>query len=198
MPQLCHRAAQLLREEMLYHEQHDHLPPFNEELMKRIIEEIQQLHGTLDRHLSNPFLADEQVSGYVASNLVTLRTAILRNKHCALAYLKLREKRVADEWWRANLGAAPEVMASMNKPEKAFFSKYDAATTEFMSNLGLDLRLDLSPPLGSCFVQVQAKTKHGQIATEDDFDWSIDAQSRIMLPRSTALPLVQKGVCDAV
>ena len=91
-------AAQLLKDECTHYARGDTLPAFDEEGLKKVCTEINQLQKAIHDNLSNPFLGLNANEPYCAANIVTLTSAMLRNKRCTAAYIKMRQERLIKEW----------------------------------------------------------------------------------------------------
>eukprot|EP01001_Neometanema_parovale_P011200 NODE_7440_length_766_cov_119.622084_g7198_i0.p1 GENE.NODE_7440_length_766_cov_119.622084_g7198_i0~~NODE_7440_length_766_cov_119.622084_g7198_i0.p1 ORF type:complete len:201 (-),score=35.38 NODE_7440_length_766_cov_119.622084_g7198_i0:71-673(-) len=186
-------ALNLLKEQATHHARGESVPPYNEEGIKQVINQTQQLHSTRQDNLSNPFLELSSKEPYCASNIVTLGAAMLRNKRCGLAYLKQREERVLEAWWKHGLDLPATTRDNMSVDESKFFSDYDKLMSDYISDLGLDLRVDQQPPVAGQ-MWIRTTKEHGTVPAGDGYDWTIGQDEMMSLSRSTAVELLQKGV----
>lgn len=53
---------------------------------------------------------------------------------------KMRQERLAKEWWRYGLDLPAEAKQNLSNGELAYLQAYDKLMTDYISDLGLDLR----------------------------------------------------------
>jgi GINS complex subunit 1 len=187
-------AVELLTSERTQLAQGRGLPPYNEEKLKEVITETNQLQRTLRDNLSNPFLGLNAGDPYCAANIVALTTAMLRNKRCSMAYLKMREERLVEEWWRHGRDLPPETRPNLSDGEGAFLQGYDQLVTDYILDLGVDLRASRWPPLRASHKFVLSTAAAGEIPADDGHDWTVDGTGEMFaVARATADQLLQKG-----
>lgn len=188
-------------------------PPYNDELVRVVQNEIQEHNAQLDAAFR---AADEkvqkaeqagtlqQVPGGVkkidsfpedVSTIVVHHSSILRNKRLLMAYSQLRLDRIKAFRWQ---GRVPEsIKNNMSTAELQFFKGYDRLLSRYMrkgEGIGLDLAVDLVPPKDP-EIQVRALQDYGEMVASNG---TIHFQKNAVffMAQEDAEPLIRNKVLE--
>ncbi len=122
---------------------HPWLPPYEEDAIKKVIAETNALAAIVTRVTLTP--KAELFKPLKAGSVVTHYNALQRQKRLALAYLNYRMNKIKDLYWETvDIPAACETRLS--PAERDFHSGYQQIMSEFMSETGVKLNSDPTPP----------------------------------------------------
>eukprot|EP00887_Chlorella_sp_A99_P003991 scaffold11.g3991.t1 len=201
------------------------LPPFNEEMVRCVVDEIKLQHDKLtevfnqarERHrlgLIEQGLDPDAAGGNPAAwhgteseatELMVYHGSILRNKRLLFAYVKERAERIRELRWMHR--TLPEhVKVNLSPQELSFFKArsgglgYDRLLSRYMRSgrggIGLDLTADPVPPEDPC-VQVRVLRDYGEVVFSSG-KVSLQRGKSHWLPRDEVHPLVMDGVLELV
>ena len=101
--------------------------------------------------------------------------------------------------WRYGLDLPSETRERLSKPELTFVQGFDKVVTDYIADLEVDLRTGHWPPLMASHKRIISTKAVGDVPAEDGHDWSIDDSGEMFsVARSTADPLIQKGVAKSL
>jgi len=188
---LADKALELIKE--LDRSRNSQLPPFSEDTVRKVLEEINTL---LQQNVRDIEKLKEGDSSLVTG--VHLRHAALeRNKRCLLAYLYNRLERLRGMRWQCGGVLPPEVTRCLCDPESAWFASYSRSLASYQRSLGdglgLDLSTELKPPK-TLYVEVRALEDYGELELEEGEVVVLEKDSTHFLPLSVCEGLIRQGV----
>ncbi|CAG0904851.1 unnamed protein product [Cyprideis torosa] len=191
------RAVELLKE---LNRSGSSLPAFNEESVRRILEECRQLFEANQADVART--VEEGAAAFMPA--VHLRHSCLeRNRRCLLTYLTTRLSLIRRHRWEFASSILPEdIRANLCEPETKWLQNYSRSLAQYMASIGgasgLDLTQDLQPPK-SVFVEVRCVQEYGEYQLESTGDMVLlRRNSTHLLPRGEAEPLIRQGILEHV
>ncbi|XP_014663987.1 PREDICTED: DNA replication complex GINS protein PSF1-like [Priapulus caudatus] len=189
------KALELIRE--LQRSAGSALPPFNEDGIRQVLEEMR---GLFEQN-------QQDVSATVGGEMglfsgVQLRHACLeRNRRCLLAYLYNRLLRIRDMRWEFGSVLPQDIKLCLSEHELQWFSRYSKSLAGYMRSIGshggLDLTQDTKPPK-SLYIEVRCLVDYGEFETDDGDIILLKKSSQHFLPRSQCEHLVRQGILEHI
>ncbi|CAL5228002.1 g11057 [Coccomyxa viridis] len=204
------RAVDLVKE--LVNAGSDALPPYNDEQVRLVIEEVQE-HAAAMKELSRSLNELKQAreaeleargepSDAVSfsdfpeqsSAFIVHHTSILRNKRLLLIYTKERMDRIKRLRWQQR-SLPDSIKINLSPQEIQWFSTYSRLLSDYMrrdKGIGMDLTLDTQPPKApDMFVRVLQDCGNVAFSTGSV---TLKKGSTHFLPQAEADHLIQEGV----
>ncbi|KAF0691390.1 Aste57867_17357 [Aphanomyces stellatus] len=184
---LCAKAKELLKELG----RSEWLPPYNEECMRQITEEVNAFHEQI---LEKMQLFDDGIENHPSQHcsLVVSHQCLMRNKRSALTYINHRVNKIKDLRWQTG-SVVPENLAPVLCPrEMEFFHSYDQGLSNYMSAFKIDLSADLQPPK-DLYIEVRVVKDCGEIYTENG-PVQLQVNSTHFLRRADVEGLIRQGM----
>ncbi|XP_059149499.1 DNA replication complex GINS protein PSF1-like [Physella acuta] len=192
---LAEKALDLVRE--LHRTTGGTLPPYNEDKIRQVLEEIKTLY---DQNKDQVHFAAEGQPGLVSSIQVR-HAGIQRNKRCLLAYLYNRLEHIRKMRWEFGSVLPPDVKYNMCEHEVQWFNQYNRLLANYMRSIGenggLDLTQDMKPPK-TLYVLVRCIMDHGEFETQDGNVILLKKNSQHYLLRSECEHLIRQGVLEHI
>ncbi|KAK9806721.1 hypothetical protein WJX72_000554 [[Myrmecia] bisecta] len=210
------RAAELLREVAFC--QPDTLPPWNDELIRQVLEEVSEHNNMMKRIFRDvnkreavKFAArgegtEDEFPGVdwsqqpdEAAAVIVHHESILRNKRLLMTYVKERADRIKSLRWRGR--SIPEhILPQLSPTEVQYFKTYDRLLTKYMrkgsTGIGMDLTLDARPP-GDPNLQVRVVKDYGEMMFSSG-RFILRRNMVLFLPRHEVESLVREGVLEPI
>ncbi|XP_002731436.1 DNA replication complex GINS protein PSF1-like [Saccoglossus kowalevskii] len=188
------KALELIRE--LHRSTEGVLPPFNDEGIRQVLEEMRSLYEQNQADVSATVAGEQGLfSG------VQLRHASLeRDKRCLLAYLYNRLQKIRNMRWEFGSVLPADIKTNMSEQEVQWFTKYNKCLANYMRRLGdsgLDLTQDMQPPK-SLYIEVRCLVDHGEFETEDGTVILLKKNSQHFLRRSQCEHLIRQGILEHI
>ncbi|XP_037072083.1 DNA replication complex GINS protein PSF1-like [Pollicipes pollicipes] len=187
---LTSKALELIRE---LKRSPDSLPPYNEESVRLVLQEVRALFDDNRRDVVD-------LDGSAGSNLsvaVWVRhAAIERNRRCLLAYLYHRLRSIGALRWSFGSVLPPDVKQNLSEAELAWFGSYSRSLAGYMRSIGetgLNLTDDLQPPK-HLYIEVRCMEDYGEFETDEGDVVLLKKNSIHFLPRAQCQHLVRQGV----
>lgn len=98
--------------------------------------------------------------------MVIHHLSIMRNKRCVMAYLYKRAEIVRSLRWKAGPVLPKEIQERLSYSEEGYFKNHSAALESYMSELDLDLTVDMVPPKDP-YIQVRVLDDIGEVLLSD-------------------------------
>ncbi|CCI44558.1 unnamed protein product [Albugo candida] len=187
MTSLCTAAIDLIREL----ERSEWLPVYNEEGVRKVVEELAMLHDQIVEKL-RVFGDEIDQHPSVHCGLVVTHQCLLRNKRCLLAYLMARVREIKALRWEVGAVVPDAMRKSLSLAEMQFFHAYDQQLSDYMTDLDLDVTTDLAPPK-NLYIEVRVLHDCGELMTESGVV-NLEANSTHFLRRFDAEPLIRQGL----
>ncbi|KAH3858883.1 DNA replication complex GINS protein PSF1-like isoform X2 [Dreissena polymorpha] len=190
---LAERALELIRE--LQRSLDGTLPPFNEDKVRQVLEEMRALFEQNQKDVSATVAGE---SGLFSG--VQLRHAALeRNKRCLLAYIYNRIQKIRDMRWEFGSVLPQDIKYNLSEQEVQWFNKYNKCLANYMRSIGgtggLDLTQDMKPPK-TLYIEVRCLVDHGEFETHDGNIVVLKKNSQHFLLRSECEHLIRQGILE--
>ncbi|CAI8043621.1 DNA replication complex GINS protein PSF1 [Geodia barretti] len=191
---LGEKALELVRE--LKRSQDGNLPPYNEDGIRQVVEEMRAL---FEQNQLEVRATTDGERGLLSG--IQLRHACLeRNQRCLLAYVHHRMTRIRDYRWQTGSVLPPSFRLSLCEQEIQWFTHYNRSLATYMRSIaptGLDLTQHLQPPK-SLLVEVRCLEDYGEFEMEDGTVVLLHKNTQHYLPRSQCEPLIRQGVLEHI
>lgn len=192
---LAEKALDLLRE--LQRTLDGSLPPYNEDGIRQILEEMKALFEQNQKDVSATVAGENGLF----SGVQLRHSALERNKRCLLAYLYNRLDQIKKMRWEFGSVLPPEVKFNMSEQEVQWFSKYNKMLANYMRSIGgeggLDLTQDLKPPK-TLYIEVRCLMDHGEFETQDGNILLLKKNSQHFMLRSECEHLIRQGILEHI
>ena len=176
------------------------IPPYNDELVRSILEEVKAHHRemlSLLRKLENAEENNEKEKRSISAAMETHHFSILRNKKALMIYLNERVKRIQSLRWTLGVGLPDSISENLSHSERDYFTEYSKILNKYMGKkegINMNLILDRDPPKEHK-VQVRCTKDHGVIYFKDGVV-DLKKDSVHLLRREEAQPLISEGVLE--
>ncbi|CAK8693829.1 unnamed protein product [Clavelina lepadiformis] len=190
------KALDLIRE--LHRSRDGTLGPYNEDVVRQILEEMQILYEANQEDVAQVVQNDSDQSSLTA--IQVRHDSLQRNKRCLLAYLYNRLMKIRDMRWEFGSVLPPDIRRNMSEREVQWFSNYNRSLSSYMRSIGprgLDLTQDLKPPQ-NVFIEVRCVEDRGEIELDDGSRILLKKNSMHFLPRSQCERLIRQGILKQV
>ncbi|KAG3117187.1 hypothetical protein PI124_g1742 [Phytophthora idaei] len=184
-------AKELLREL----QRSDWLPPYNEDLVRQVVEESEVLSEEIARKMAT-FQDNLAENTFVASGLVVNHQCLLRNKRCLIAYVHHRMEKIKALRWETGTIIPAQLAQNLCQREVQFFNQYDQLLTDYMADFELDLSADMKPPK-DLYVEVRVLRDCGEVMTESGLV-NLEAHSQHFLRRVDVEQLIRQGLLEQI
>eukprot|EP00051_Salpingoeca_urceolata_P007477 m.98004 g.98004 ORF g.98004 m.98004 type:complete len:207 (-) comp15250_c0_seq2:184-804(-) len=192
-------AIELLRE--LQRSDANTLPPYNEDKVRLVVRETNQLYEATRTTITEHMQAEAQsvVRPEVAGCLLVYHAALLRNKRCLLAYFKERMARLQHLRWQIGASTLPETtLANLSAHEKTYFRSYGSLLSDYQrrvdnEHVDLNLSASLQPPKQH-FIEVRCLEQLGDVVLPaSGTSVVLDKDSQHLLLRADVEQLIRQG-----
>ncbi|CAH1792103.1 unnamed protein product [Owenia fusiformis] len=191
----CEKALDLIRE--LQRSRGASLPPFNEDTLRHVLEEMKALYEQNQQDVNDAV----QGEAGLFSGVQIRHAALERNKRCILAYLQNRLKTTRDMRWEFGSVLPADVKYNLSEAEIQWFNKYNKSLANYMRSLGedggLDLTQDMKPPK-TLYIEVRCKVDHGEFETQEGSIVLLKKNSQHFLLRSECEHLIRQGILEHI
>ncbi|KAG7386067.1 DNA replication complex GINS protein PSF1 [Phytophthora pseudosyringae] len=185
------KGKELLREL----QRSDWLPPYNEDLVRQVVEESGLLNEEIARKMAT-FQGDLDEQTAVQCGLVVNHQCLLRNKRCIIAYIHHRMEKIKALRWETGTIIPAQLAQNLCQREVQFFNQYDQLLTDYMADFELDLSADLKPPK-DLYVEVRVLRDCGEVMTESGLV-NLEAHSQHFLRRVDVEQLIRQGLLEQI
>ena len=174
------------------------LPPYNEDGIRQVIEEMRAL---FEQNQLEVRATTDGEQGLFSG--IQLRHACLeRNQRCLLAYVYNRMMKIRDYRWEVGSVLPQEFKLSLCEQEVQWFARYNRSLASYMRSIGsghsnLDLTQYMHPPK-SLYIEVRCLQDYGELETEDGTVVQLKKNSQHYLPRSQCEHLIRQGILEHV
>ncbi|KAJ8459226.1 hypothetical protein OPV22_032152 [Ensete ventricosum] len=191
-------ASQLLKEQASC--ESGQLAVFNNEAFDQVIKECGEHHLQLEslfRKLMEKNV-DIQTTRNGGEHLGAFihHHSLLRNKRCLMAYTQNRAEIIRSLRWQLGPVLPQEIKAKLSYSEEVYFVNHSAAMESYMSEMDIDLTVDMVPPK-SRSVRVKVLDDIGEVCV-GDHSISLTKHSLHSLSRTDAEPFISQGLMEEV
>lgn len=188
------KVLELLRE--LKRTREGKLPPYNEDAVRQILEEMTSL---FEQNQLEVRATTDGEEGLFAG--IQLRHACLeRNQRCLLAYVHNRMSRIKDYRWEVGSVLPVDFKLNLCDQELQWFNRYNRSLASYMRSLGgtgFDLTQYTKPPK-SLYIEVRSLEDYGDFETEDGVVVQLTKNSQHYLLRSQCEHLIRQGILEHI
>ncbi|GLG92669.1 hypothetical protein R5R35_001770 [Gryllus longicercus] len=172
----------------------DVLPPFNDDVIRQVLEEMNALFE------QNRMDLDKEKDANYAG--VHVRHASLeRNRRCLLAYLYNRINKIRQMRWEFGSIIPPEIKYNMCEPEVQWFNNYNKILATYMRGIGnkhgLNLTLDRQPPK-ELYIEVRCLEDYGEYEMDNGDVVTLRKGNMYLLPRGPCEQLIRQGILQHI
>ena len=192
---LTEKALELIRE--LKRNTDGTLPPYKEDIVRQVLEEMRALFEHNQRDVS------ATVGGETGlfSGVQLRHSALERNKRCVLAYLYNRLFQIKKMRWEFGSVLPAEIKYNLCEQEVQWFNRYNKMLANYMRSIGdsdgLDLTQDINPPK-TLYVEVRCLVDHSEFETQDGTVIVLKKNSQHFLLRSECEHLIRQGILEHI
>ncbi|KAH7470716.1 hypothetical protein KRP22_001296 [Phytophthora ramorum] len=186
------KGKELLRELL----RSDWLPPYNDDLVRQVVEESGLLSDDIARKLEMFQDSIQEQPPSVHCGLVVNHQCLLRNKRCLVAYLHHRMEKIKALRWETGTIIPAPLAQNLCQREVQFFNQYDQLLTDYMADFELDLSADLKPPK-DLYIEVRVLRDCGEVMTESGLV-NLEAHSQHFLRRVDVEQLIRQGLLEQI
>jgi GINS complex subunit 1 len=188
------KALELLKE--LKRARAGTLPPYNEDSIRQIMEEMRVL---FQQNQVEVRATSEGEQGLFSG--IQLRHACLeRNQRSLLIYLNNRLDSIRDMRWEIGSILPEDFRLSLCEQEIQWFQKYNRSLAVYMRNAGggvIDMTQHRTPPK-SLYIEVRCVKDYGELEMEDGTVVQLKKGSQHHLLRSQCELLIRQGILEHV
>lgn len=189
------RASNLLKE--VASSEKGQLTNFNNDAFDQVIKECNehslQLQSLIrkieEQNLDIQTTRNEDHFGAVVHHL-----SVTRNKRCLMAYMYNRAEIIQSLRWKIGPVLPQEIQEKLNYSEEEYFKNHSAALESYMSELDLDLTVDMVPPKDP-YIRVKVLDDIGEVCL-GDHSISLTQHSLHFLRRTDAEPFISQGLME--
>lgn len=187
--------GQRSKELLLELKRSEFLPPYNGEVVRAALEEINLHFEALNDQFEATRLSSVDGKPPMESrpSLLLHNAAVKRNKRCLLAYHHDRLNKLKMVRWDTSATLPPDVRSLLSETEIDFFKEYDNILDTYNSKLkGLSLNANLQPPEEDLIEIRVVKSGLGTIVT-DMGNVSLELGTTHFLSRDDVEHLIRQG-----
>ncbi|XP_017756263.1 PREDICTED: DNA replication complex GINS protein PSF1-like [Eufriesea mexicana] len=170
--------------------------PFNEVLVKEILEEMQSLYNA-NMADSNAIRNGDNMA--LLPSVQLRHIALTRNKRCVLAYIYNRMRKLRELRWELGSILPAEINSNLLNAEVQWFQSYNKCLATYMRSLGDDhgfnLTANILPPK-TPYVEVKCVVDFGKLELEDGQIILLKKNTYHLLPRTICEPLIRQGILE--
>ncbi|KAF8396826.1 hypothetical protein HHK36_018459 [Tetracentron sinense] len=189
------RACQLVKE--LSDRDAGQLTAFNRDLFDQVIKECSAHHlelQSLMRIIQEGGLDIQTTRNADHFGAAIHHLALIRNKRCLMAYVYNRTGTIQSLRWKVGPVLPQEIQEKLNYSEEEYFKNYSAALESYMSELELDLTVDMVPPKDP-YIQVRVLDDIGDVLLSDQSP-NLARHSMHFLKRTDAEQFISQGLME--
>ncbi|KAJ4979991.1 hypothetical protein NE237_010771 [Protea cynaroides] len=190
------RASQLLKE--LSSNEKSQLTAFNTDMFGEVLKECNTHHlelQSLMRKIQEEGLDMQTTRNADHFGAVIHHLSLMRNKRCLMAYAYNRAEVIQSLRWMVGPVLPQEIQAKLNQSEKEYFKNHSAALEAYMSELDLDLTVDMVPPKDP-YIRVRLLDDIGDDVVLDDQTHNFVRHSIHLLKRTDAEQYISQGLME--
>ncbi|XP_010257599.1 PREDICTED: DNA replication complex GINS protein PSF1 [Nelumbo nucifera] len=188
-------ASQLLKE--LSSSEPGQLKNFNTDIFEEVIKECITHHLALQslmRKIQEEGLDIQTTRNADHFGAVIHHLSLMRNKRCLMAYVYHRAEIIQSLRWKVGPVLPEEIQEKLKYSEEEYFRNHSAALMEYISELDLDLTVDMVPPKDP-YIQVRVLDDIG-FALVGDQSLNLTLHSMHFLKRTDAEQYISQGLME--
>ncbi|GKV35824.1 hypothetical protein SLE2022_382070 [Rubroshorea leprosula] len=176
------------------------LKPFNRELFGRVLEECNEHHGALQSLIRK--MQEEGLDVQTARNAdhygaLIHHLSLTRNKRCLMAYMYNRAEIIRVLAWKVGLlhELPEEIQEKLSDSEEEYFKDHAKTLKSYMSQMGLDVNVDMVPPKDP-YIKVRVLEDVGGGIILSDKSANFARHSMHFLKRTDAEQYIARGLME--
>ncbi|XP_066367239.1 uncharacterized protein [Miscanthus floridulus] len=189
------RASQLLKE--IDSSEAGQLVPFNTDVLDQVIRECSEhnsqfqslIRKMVEQNLDIETTRNEDHYGAAIHHL-----SLLRNKRCLMAYMYNRAEVIQSFRWKVGPVLPHDIQEKLHFSEKEYFKNHSAAIKSYISEMDIDLTVDMVPPKDP-YIQVRVLEDIGEVSL-GDHSVSLTKNSLHFLRRTDAEQFISQGLME--
>lgn len=189
------KVLELLKE--LKRSREGNLPPYNEDVVRQVIEEMRALFEQNQLEVRATTNGEQGLF----SGIQLRHTCLERNQRCLIAYVYNRMSKIHDYRWQVGSVLPPDFKLSLSEQEVQWFNSYNRSLAMYMRRIGgsrgLDLTQYMQPPK-SLYIEVRCLEDYGEFETEDGVVIQLKLNSQHYLLRSQCEHLIKQGILEHI
>ncbi|XP_068644080.1 uncharacterized protein [Aristolochia californica] len=188
-------AGKLLRE--LASSESGHLTSFNNVLFDKVIQDCNEHHlqlQSLMRKIQDEGLDIQTTKNSDHFGAVIHHLSLIRNKRCLMAYMYDRLEIIRSLRWKIGRELPEEIQQKLIQSERDYFKNHSLALESYMSELDLELTVDMVPPKDP-YIQVRVLDDIGDVLLSSA-QTTLSRHSVHSLRRSDAEPYISQGLME--
>ncbi|PKA61569.1 hypothetical protein AXF42_Ash018182 [Apostasia shenzhenica] len=189
------RASQLLRE--LASCEAGQITSFNDDNLEQVIRECNEHNlqlQSLIRKIEDASLDIQTTRNEDHYGAVIHHLSLTRNKRCLMAYIFNRAEVIQSLRWKIGPVLPQEIKEKLNYLEEEFFKNHSAAVESYMSELDLDMTVDMVPPKDP-YIRVKVLDDIGEVFL-NDHTVNLTQHSLHFIKRTDAEPFISQGLME--
>lgn len=186
------KACQLVKE--LVNSESGQLTGFNTDLFAQVIEQCDGHVNNLQALLRKmQEVGSENQTAKNADHFGALmhHLSLVRNKRCLMAYVYNRAEIVQTLGWTVDRVLPEEIEEKLSSSEKEYFKNHSATLQSYMSDLDIDLALDMVPPKDP-YIKVRVLEEIGTVVLSDQLA-NLARHAILFLRRTDAEQYIAQG-----
>lgn len=173
------------------------LSAFNNDLFSQVLEECNGhlLHlQSLLRKMQEDGPDDQTSRNADHFGALMHHLSIVRNKRCLMAYVYNRAEVIQHLGWTIERVLPEEIEEKLSNPEKDYFKNHSATLQSYMSELDLDLAVDMVPPKDP-YIKVRVLEEIGNVVLSDQIA-NLACHAILFLRRTDAEHYISQGLME--
>ncbi|KAI3525117.1 hypothetical protein L1887_03789 [Cichorium endivia] len=186
------KACQLVKE--LVNSESGQLTGFNTDLFAQVIEQCDGHVNNLQALLRKmQEVGSENQTAKNADHFGALmhHLSLVRNKRCLMAYVYNRAEIVQTLGWTVDCVLPEEIEEKLSSSEREYFKNHSATLKSYMSDLDIDLALDMVPPKDP-YIKVRVLEEIGTVVLSDQLA-NLARHAILFLRRTDAEQYIAQG-----
>ncbi|KAI3789653.1 hypothetical protein L2E82_02454 [Cichorium intybus] len=186
------KACQLVKE--LENSESGQLTGFNTDLFAQVIEQCDGHVNNLQALLRKmQEVGSENQTAKNADHFGALmhHLSLVRNKRCLMAYVYNRAEIVQTLGWTVDCVLPEEIEEKLSSSEREYFKNHSATLKSYMSDLDIDLALDMVPPKDP-YIKVRVLEEIGTVVLSDQLA-NLARHAILFLRRTDAEQYIAQG-----
>ncbi|KAL7599071.1 uncharacterized protein LOC111910217 [Lactuca sativa] len=186
------KAYQLVKE--FTNSESGQLTGFNDDLFAQVIEDCKEHVLKLQSLLRK--MQEEGSDNQTTKNAdhfgaLMHHLALVRNKRCLMAYVYNRAEVVQNLGWTIDLVLPLEIEEKLSISEKEYFKSHSKTLKSYMSDLDIDLAVDMVPPKDP-YIKVRVLEEIGNVVLSDQ-SANLTRYAILFLRRTDAEQYISQG-----
>lgn len=189
------RACQLIKE--FSSAEKGQLTGFNSDMFDQVVKECSTHYlelQSLMRKIQEEGMDIQTTRNADHFGMVIHHLSLMRNKRCLMAYVYNRAEIIRNLRWKIGPVLPQEIHEKLSYSEEEYFKNHSTALESYMSELELDLTVDMVPPKDP-YIQVRVLDDIGEVLLSDQ-SANLARHSMHFLKRIDAEQFISQGLME--